>query len=401
MDRTQQLDLWLQQVLDQPFTLTTASADASFRRYFRVHLPTQTLIAMDAPPPQEDCRPFVRVAEQLLAAFGSPEKIYSASRQRLRDIVPDAIASAIAEGPDPALQEMISAWLQQPGNHLVTLADASYPQSLLDIPNPPPLLYTKGRLELLNMPSIAVVGSRNASPQGEKNAEEFSAALARQGMCIVSGMALGIDGAAHRGALQAGGATIAVVGTGLDIVYPARHRNLAHQIAKHGLIISEFALGTPSRAQNFPRRNRIISGLSQGCLVVEASLQSGSLITARLAAEQGREVFAIPGSIHSPQAKGCHQLIKQGAKLVDNMQDIVDEMKWPARATSAAPVADQPGDLQQEEPLLEAIGYDPVSMDTLAARSGLTLEHLSAMLLMLELEGKVAALPGGRFQRVA
>lgn len=296
---------------------------------------------------------------------------------------------------------MISAWLQQPGNHLVTLADASYPQSLLDIPNPPPLLYTKGRLELLNMPSIAVVGSRNASPQGEKNAEEFSAALARQGLCIVSGMALGIDGAAHRGALQAGGATIAVVGTGLDIVYPARHRNLAHQIAEYGLIISEFALGTPSRAQNFPRRNRIISGLSQGCLVVEASLQSGSLITARLAAEQGREVFAIPGSIHSPQAKGCHQLIKQGAKLVDNMQDIVDEMKWPARATSAAPVADQPGDLQQEEPLLEAIGYDPVSMDTLAARSGLTLEHLSAMLLMLELGGKVTALPGGRFQRVA
>lgn len=337
----------------------------------------------------------------MLAAFGSPEKIYSASRQRLRDIVPDAIASAIAEGPDPALQEMISAWLQQPGNHLVTLADASYPQSLLDIPNPPPLLYTKGRLELLNMPSIAVVGSRNASPQGEKNAEEFSAALARQGLCIVSGMALGIDGAAHRGALQAGGATIAVVGTGLDIVYPARHRNLAHQIAEYGLIISEFALGTPSRAQNFPRRNRIISGLSQGCLVVEASLQSGSLITARLAAEQGREVFAIPGSIHSPQAKGCHQLIKQGAKLVDNMQDIVDEMKWPARATSAAPVADQPGDLQQEEPLLEAIGYDPVSMDTLAARSGLTLEHLSAMLLMLELGGKVTALPGGRFQRVA
>lgn len=338
---------------------------------------------------------------QLLAAFGSPEKIYGASRQRLRDIVSDAIASAIVQGPDPVLQEMIAAWLQQPGNHLVTLADASYPQSLLDIPNPPPLLYAKGRVELLNLPSIAVVGSRNASPQGEKNAEEFSAALSRQGLCIVSGMALGIDGAAHRGALQASGATIAVVGTGLDIVYPARHRNLAHQIAAHGLIISEFALGTPSRAQNFPRRNRIISGLSQGCLVVEASLQSGSLITARLAVEQGREVFAIPGSIHSPQAKGCHQLIKQGAKLVDDMQDILDEMKWPARAIPAAPVVDQPNGAQQEEPLLEAIGYDPVSMDMLAARSGLTMERLSAMLLMLELEGKVSTLPGGRFQRIA
>lgn len=312
----------------------------------------------------------------------------------------DAIANTIAEGPNPELQAMISTWLQQPGNHLVTLADSSYPQSLLDIPNPPPLLYAKGRLALLNMTSIAVVGSRNASPQGEKNAEEFSAALARQGLCIVSGMALGIDGAAHRGALQADGATIAVVGTGLDIVYPARHRNLAHQIAERGLIISEFALGTPSRAQNFPRRNRIISGLSLGCLVVEASLQSGSLITARLAVEQGREVFAIPGSIHSPQAKGCHQLIKQGAKLVDSMQDILDEMKWPARAIPAS-VADQSADSQQEESLLEVIGYDPVSMDTLVARSGLTLEHLSSMLLMLELGGKVAALPGGRFQRVA
>ena len=338
---------------------------------------------------------------QLLAAFGSPEKIYGASHQQLRDIVPAAVVSEIAKGPDFALQGMVSAWLQQPNNHFVTLADASYPQSLLDIPNPPPFLYAKGRLELLNVPSIAVVGSRNASPQGEKNAEEFSAALSRQGLCIVSGMALGIDGAAHRGALRASGATIAVVGTGMDIVYPARHRNLAHQIAEHGLIISEFALGTPSRAPNFPRRNRIISGLSQGCLVVEASLQSGSLITARLAVEQGREVFAIPGSIHSPQAKGCHQLIKQGAKLVDDMQDILDEMKWSARAIPAALVVDQPGDAQQEEPLLEVIGYDPVSMDILAARSGLTMERLSAMLLMLELEGKVSTLPGGRFQRIA
>ncbi|WP_309564109.1 DNA-processing protein DprA [Methylobacillus flagellatus] len=337
---------------------------------------------------------------QLLAAFGSPEQIYSASRQRLRGIVPDAVANAIASGPDPGQQAVISAWLQQPGNHLVTLADACYPQSLLDIPNPPPLLYAKGRPELLNMPSIAVVGSRNASPQGEKNAEDFAAALSRQGLCIVSGMALGIDGAAHKGALQAGGATVAVVGTGLDIVYPARHRALAHQIAEQGLIISEFALGTPSRAQNFPRRNRIISGLSQGCLVVEASLQSGSLITARLAAEQGREVFAIPGSIHSPHAKGCHQLIKQGAKLVESMRDILDEMKISPSLLPVSSVIERPVE-NGHDPLLEALGYDPASLDTLAARSGLTTERLSAMLLVLELEGKVTSLPGGRFQRIA
>ncbi|MCB5190214.1 DNA-processing protein DprA [Methylobacillus arboreus] len=338
---------------------------------------------------------------QLLAAFGSPEQVYSASRQRLRDIVPDAVASAIAAGPDLELQASASAWLQQVGNHLVTLADASYPQSLLDIPNPPPLLYAKGNPDLLNMPSIAVVGSRNASPQGEKNAEEFSAALSLHGLCIVSGMALGIDGAAHRGALQAGGRTIAVVGTGLDIVYPARHRALAHQIAEHGLIVSEFALGTPSRAQNFPRRNRIISGLSQGCLVIEANLQSGSLITARLAAEQGREVFAIPGSIHSPLAKGCHQLIKQGAKLVESMQDILDEMKIPLMPVPAVEVPVDEGAVSEQNPLIEALGYDPVSLDTLAARSGLTTERLSAMLLVLELEGKITSLPGGRFQRIA
>lgn len=337
---------------------------------------------------------------QLLAVFGSPEKVYSASRQHLLDVLPAAQASAVAAGPVAEHQALIADWLQQPGNHLVTLADASYPQSLLDIPNPPPLLYAKGRLALLNMPSIAVVGSRNASPQGEKNAEEFSAALSRQGLCIVSGMALGIDGAAHQGALKTRGATIAVVGTGLDIVYPARHRHLAHQIAEHGLIISEFALGTPSRAQNFPRRNRIISGLSQGCLVVEANLQSGSLITARLAVEQGREVFAIPGSIHSPMAKGCHQLIKQGAKLVDSMQDILDEMKIAPQSVVDSPNVEQPVD-SEHDPLLEALGYDPVSLDVLAARSGLTTERLSAMLLVLELEGKLTSLPGGRFQRIA
>ena len=350
---------------------------------------------------------------QLLAALGSPEQIYSSSRQRLRDLVPDNVANAIAAGPDAEISAQVSSWLQQEGNALVTLADASYPRLLLDISNPPPLLYAKGQLALLNTASLAMVGSRSASAQGEKNAEQFAAALSQSGLCIVSGMALGIDAASHRGALQAGGSTIAVVGTGLDIVYPAKNRQLAHQIAQQGLIISEFALGTPSIPSNFPRRNRIISGLSQGCLVVEANLQSGSLITARLALEQGREVFALPGSIHSPQAKGCHQLIKQGAKLVDDIRDILGELaaQTPTAATrksgvksgtlSATGKLKAEPSAEPESPLLVALGYDPVSLETLALRSGLTTEDLSAMLLVLELEGKITSLPGGRFQRIA
>lgn len=308
----------------------------------------------------------------------------------------EKIAQQINAGPNLEACTATLEWLEQSGNHLLTLADSSYPQSLLEIPDPPALLYAKGNLSLLQIPGIAVVGSRNASPQGEKNAEEFSAALSQHGVCIISGMALGIDGAAHRGALRVSGKTIAVVGTGLDIVYPARHRELAHQIAQHGLIISEFPLGTPSKPQNFPRRNRIISGLSRGCLVVEANVQSGSLITARLAAEQGREVFAIPGSIHSPLSKGCHQLIKQGAKLVDNTRDILDELD-----IASSPNANPGQHLPEQDPLLEAMGYDPISMDTLVERSGLTSDRLSAMLLVLELDNKVTSLPGGRFQRIA
>jgi DNA processing protein len=334
---------------------------------------------------------------QLLHTFNDPVGIYAASFSQLRSVVTEPVARLIAQGPDnqaiaPALQ-----WLEQPGNQMVTLADADYPRTLLEIPDPPPLLYCKGQLSLLNAISIAVVGSRNASPQGEKNAEDFSQALSHQGYCIISGMALGIDGAAHRGALKGTGCTIAVVGTGMDIVYPARHRELAHQIAEHGLLISEFPLGTPSLAQNFPRRNRIISGLALGCLVVEANLQSGSLITARLAAEQGREVFAIPGSIHSPLSKGCHQLIKQGAKLVDNIQDIVDELGGASLASSG----DITEIVTQSHPLLDCMGYDPITMDALVQLSGLTSDNLSAMLMMLELESKIASLPGGRYQRIA
>ncbi len=334
---------------------------------------------------------------KLLQHFGSPESIYTASFNQLRDFVSEPIANEILAGPDVDKAAVTLEWLNSGNNHLITLADDIYPQLLLEITDPPPIIYAKGNLDCLQRPRIAIVGSRNASPQGEKNAEDFSQALAGQNYCIVSGMALGIDGAAHRGALKAKGTTIAVVGTGLDIVYPSRHRDLAHQIVEHGLIISEFPLGTPSRAQNFPRRNRIISGLSVGCLVVEANIRSGSLITAKLAAEQGREVFAIPGSIHSPLSKGCHELIKQGAKLVDNIHDILNELDY---APSHLVEQNTDNNTTETDPILDFMGYDPIPIETLVERSRLTSEELSAMLLILELENKIASLPGGRYQRM-
>jgi DNA processing protein len=342
---------------------------------------------------------------QLLKTFGSPENIYAAKPKQLREIVSENIASEITRGIDADALQQTRLWLSQDNNHLVTLADPEYPKALLQIADPPPFLYAKGKLSLLNQTSIAIVGSRNASVQGEKNAEAFAADLCTYGLCIVSGLALGIDGAAHRGALRVNGATIAVVGTGLDIVYPAKHRDLAHQIVQHGLIVSEFDLGTPSKPQNFPKRNRIISGLSLGCLVVEANLQSGSQITARLATEQGREVFAIPGSIHSPMSKGCHQLIKQGAKLVDCLQDIVEELNLRQRPQSD-PVsattmhAPSPAENGAGNMILSAMGYDPVTLDNLVALSGLTVSDVSSMLMLLELEGKIASLTGGQYQKI-
>jgi DNA processing protein len=255
-------------------------------------------------------------------------------------------------------------------------------------------LYVKGRLDLLNVPSLAVVGSRNATTQGIRNAEAFARSISDARLCIVSGMAQGIDTAAHVGGLLGAGSSIAVVGTGLDKVYPASNRELAHRLAQLGTIVSEFALGTPPLAANFPRRNRIISGLSLGCLVVEASVQSGSLITARMALEQGREVFAIPGSIHSPQSKGCHTLIKQGAKLVENARDILEELGQSVAFSS-------PNDgIQPEHPLFLHLGFDPLDAETLAQRSGLTIAELSAILLQLELDGHIASLPGGLYQRI-
>lgn len=334
----------------------------------------------------------------LLKTFGNPANIYAASFKQLNEVVSEKIASEITKGIDEdALSDSLN-WLSQTNNHLVTLADAHYPKALLEISDPPPLLYAKGNLALLNQPSIAIVGSRNASVQGEKNAEAFAQGLCGYGLCIVSGLALGIDGAAHRGALKVNGATIAVVGTGLDIVYPAKHRDLAHQIVEHGLIVSEFPLGTPSKPQNFPKRNRIISGLSLGCLVVEANLQSGSQITARLSAEQGREVFAIPGSIHSPMSKGCHQLIKQGAKLVDSLQDIVEELDLNNGAPNVAPLA--VNNIVTNNPLLKLMGYEPITLENLVHLSGLTVSEVSSMLMLLELEGSVASLAGGQYQKI-
>ena len=335
---------------------------------------------------------------RLLQAFGEPDQIFAARHAALVEVVRPPVARAIAAGPDIDALAPALNWLAEPLNHIVTLADADYPRGLLEVPDPPPLLYVKGRRELLNHPALAIVGSRNATPQGLTNAEHFAHFLSDSGLCIVSGMALGIDGAAHRGGLRGTASSIAVVGTGLDIVYPARHRELAHELAQKGALVSEFPIGTPSKAQNFPRRNRIISGLAQGCLVVEAALQSGSLITARLAAEQGREVFAIPGSIHSPLAKGCHYLIKQGAKLVESAQDILDELGYHAEAKSIP--RSEPATMTGEEArLLHCLGYDPVGIDALVACSGLTSDSVCAILLLMELAGRVTSLPGGLYQR--
>jgi len=334
-------------------------------------------------------------ARRLLKEFGSPDAIFSASVNSLKNIVKTDLASSINKGIDDEALSPTLAWLEDNNNHIVTLADSEYPKALLNIPDPPILIYVKGRLDLLNKTAMAVVGSRNATPQGMSNAEAFSSSLSNEGLCIISGLAHGIDSAAHRGALQGKGSSIAIVGTGLDKVYPAANRDLAHELAQHGTLISEFPLGTPPLAANFPRRNRLISGLSLGCLVVEASLQSGSLITARLALEQGRDVFAIPGSIHAPQSKGCHALLKQGAKLVETARDILEELDIPPNVLA------QPIELEASGvALFEHLGFDPVDMETLSVRSGLTVSQLSAMLLTLELDGRICALPGGLYQRI-
>jgi DNA processing protein len=334
---------------------------------------------------------------KLLAALGSPEQVLAARHAELRNFVSADIASLISGGGNRDAAEQALAWLSDPTNHVVTLGDTEYPQLLLQTADPPPLLYVKGRLDLLNRPALAVVGSRNATTQGANNAADFARALSDAGITIVSGLALGIDAAAHRGGLAGAGSSMAVVGTGLDVVYPARNKALAHELAERGALISEFALGTPPLGSNFPRRNRLISGATLGCLVVEAALQSGSLITARFANEQGREVFALPGSIHSPLAKGCHALIKQGAKLVDDANDILEELKL---ATGSPTTRDAPKLDADEAQLLDHLGYEPCDLDALCARAGLGADVVSGVLLKLELRNLVESLPGGRYQRL-
>jgi DNA processing protein len=360
-------------------------------------------------------------ARRLLTAFGPPESVLRQSETALTRVVSVPQAQALQREPPDLARLLQTTWdwlsVAPQSRRILSLGDALYPQLLLQTEDPPPLLYAVGRSEvwsgnLLNTRAhacLAVVGSRNPSPQGGANARLFARALAEAGLTIVSGMALGVDGAAHEGALDGaatdGLATVAVVGTGLDRVYPKQHRALAHLIAERGVLLSEFALGTTPQPAHFPQRNRIISGLSRGTLVVEAALRSGSLITAQLATEQGREVFAIPGSIHTSQARGCHALIKQGAKLVESAQDVLEELQWafgaPTPTTTAADAdADAPVAAPHESALLQALGYDPNSLDALQARTGLPTPELLAQLMTLELHGQVARLPGGLFQRL-
>jgi DNA processing protein len=348
-----------------------------------------------------------RTARVLLGTFGLPQEIFAAGAHALRKHVPAEVAELISRSPADldATVARAETWLAAaPDRFLLTLADTDYPRPLLECPDPPPVLFAWGRRVLLAGPALAIVGSRSCTQQGRETARAFAFSLTQAGLTIVSGLAVGIDSAAHRGALEAAqegatAGTIAVIGTGIDVVYPTSERVLIESMRSHGLVLSEFAPGTPALAHNFPRRNRIIAGLARGVLVVEAALRSGSLITARLAAEFGREVLAIPGSIHSPTARGCHRLLKDGAKLVESAQDVLDELRIPVTARSAR--ADVRALLSaNQRQVLEAMGHDPVDPDTLALRCTHTAGTLSATLLELELAQYIERLPGNRYQRL-
>jgi DNA processing protein len=370
-------------------------------------------------------------ARRLLACFGSAQAVFAQSGTALRQVATARQTQALLQTPPelPARLAQTQHWLDRsPHHHVWTLGDAAYPHALLALPDPPLMLYAQGcgttapwQSHAAARPGIAIVGSRNPTHQGEQTARHMAHALASAGLCVVSGLALGIDGAAHQGALDAsdllsGCLTIAVVGTGLDRVYPRQHQGLAQRIAQHGLILSECPLGTPPLAANFPRRNRLIAALGQGTLVVEAALHSGSLITAQLALDLGREVLAIPGSIHAPQSHGCHALIRQGAKLVEKAQDVLEELHLPRAAGEHSPhhtdqgqrtdaLVDAPSGAQgdaamSDDRLLSHMGFDPVGLDALQARTGLATGALQTELLTLELNGRIGRLPGGLFQRV-
>ncbi len=374
----------------------------------------------------------------LVDAFGSPQAVRAEPFQSLAAVAGETAARAALAPPAAGFDETVksvAAWCAKPGNALVSLTDARYPATLRAMHDPPPLLYVKGRLELLHASAVAIVGSRGATPQGLEDAGYFASALANAGLAVVSGLALGIDGAAHRGALDSNGGTVALVGTGVDLVYPARHRALASEIAERGAIVSEWPLGTPARREHFPQRNRLIAGLARGVLIIEAALRSGSLITARLANEMGREVFAVPGSIHAPLSRGCHQLIKEGAKLTETPEDVLEELGIappPGGALRAEallperPPATSPQRSTREAPwcrparmplarhaqsrlltapegraarVLDALGHAPATLEILAARTDIDSAALQGMLLELELAGHLNALPGGRFVR--
>lgn len=332
----------------------------------------------------------------LLQRFHEPQHVLAQRETVLSEVVSRKVAAALQHTPTDLPAHL--DWLSQTGNSLLTLADADYPPQLLEIPTPPPVLFVKGRRDLLAQPALAVVGSRHATTGGFDTAHGFARSLSQAGWTIVSGLADGIDRAAHLGGLEGQGSTIAVVGTGLDRVYPAGNRALAHQLAANGVMLSEYALGAPPLAGHFPQRNRIIAGLARGCLVVEATLNSGSLITARHALEQGRDVFAIPGSIHAPQSKGCHRLIKEGAKLVECAEDILQEL--PAIAPSSWQERPQTsGTLPTAHDWPQGLEYDPIDLDQLSLRSGRSAAELLPLLLQLELDGQVETLPGGRYRR--
>lgn len=346
-------------------------------------------------------------ARRLLAAFGLPQQLFSQPSEALCALVTPAQALALQAAP-PGWSEVVEAtWAwraQDPGSrHVLSLADPAYPAALLQTEDPPLLLHVAGRAPIAWPRAISVVGSRNPTPQGQQNARMFARSFAQSGLAVVSGMALGIDAAAHEGALEgaaAGGlATIAVVGTGLDRVYPRAHQALARRIFDQGLLVSEYVIGTPPLAENFPQRNRNIAALGLGTVVVEAALASGSLITARQAAEQGKEVFAIPGSIHSPQSRGCHALIREGAKLVETAADVLEELAPGTPRAATSPTGPAPG--LRATPVLDALGHEPTSLDALVARTGCAASELQAQLLELELSGHVARLPGGVYQRIA
>jgi len=347
--------------------------------------------------------------QRILSAGISPQQLFELP---VADVLGDRVTLpsktlAYIRNPDWSKVEKDLAWAEKSGCHILSLADPLYPLLLKEIPDPPPLLFVRGNPNVLSLPQLAIVGSRNPSAGGRQIAQDYAIQLAQTGLTITSGMALGIDAASHEGALQEG-LTVAVAGTGPDRIYPARHRELAHRIVEQGAIVSEFPLGTPPLASNFPRRNRIISGLSLGTLVVEAALKSGSLISARLASEQGREVFAIPGSIHNPLSRGCHALIRQGAKLVEGIPDILEELGPLAAVALEAMPEELAGnqdnsyslDIQDPiiEPMIENMGFEPISIDLLVERCGLTPEKVSSMLLSLELQGRVTS-TGGLYSR--